>query len=81
MIGRELYPLMTKAGYEMVRVSPRMVYVDSSKPQLGEGFTKKTFTAMIEGVHAAAVTTSGKAGGLRYEPLKADCFKPPKTAT
>ena len=24
------------------------------------------------------VTTSGRAGGLRYEPLKADCFKPPK---
>jgi len=55
MIGRELYPLIIKAGYEMVRVSPRMVYVDSSKPQLVEGFTKKTFTAMIEGVRAAAI--------------------------
>lgn len=55
MIGRELYPLMTKAGYEMVRVSPRMVYVDSSKPQLVEGFTKKTFTAMIEGIREAAI--------------------------
>ncbi|HPS54608.1 MAG TPA: methyltransferase domain-containing protein [Sedimentisphaerales bacterium] len=55
MIGRELYPLMTKAGYENVQVSPRMVYVDSSKPQLVEGFTKKTFTAMIEGVRAAAI--------------------------
>ena len=55
MIGRELYPLIIKAGYEMVRVSPRMVYVDSSKPQLVEGFTKKTFTPMIEGVRAAAI--------------------------
>ena len=55
MIGRELYPLMTKAGYENVQVSPRMVYVDSSKPQLVEGFTKKTFTAMIEGVRSAAI--------------------------
>jgi len=27
-----------------------MVYVDSSKPQLVEGFIKNTFTAMIEGV-------------------------------
>ncbi|MDY7038390.1 MAG: SAM-dependent methyltransferase, partial [Thermodesulfobacteriota bacterium] len=34
---------------------PRMVYVDSSKPQLVEGFTKNTFTAMIEGVRAAAI--------------------------
>ncbi|CAN2040699.1 SAM-dependent methyltransferase [Candidatus Magnetomoraceae bacterium gMMP-15] len=55
MIGRELYPLLTKAAYEMVRVSPRMVYVDSSKPQLVEGFTKKTFIAMIEGVRNVAI--------------------------
>jgi hypothetical protein len=27
-----------------------MVYVDSSKPRLVEGFTKNTFTAMIEGI-------------------------------
>jgi hypothetical protein len=54
-IGRELYPLMIKAGFNSVRVSPRMVYVDSSKPSLVEGFTKNTFTAMIEGVRAAAI--------------------------
>lgn len=54
-IGRELYPLLKRAGYEMVHVSPRMVYIDSSKPQFVEGFTKKTFTAMIEGVRAAAL--------------------------
>ena len=50
LIGRELYPLLEKAGYRNIRVSPRMVYVDRSKPELVEGFTKKTFTAMIEGV-------------------------------
>jgi hypothetical protein len=27
-----------------------MVYVDSSKPNLVEGFIKNTFTAMIEGI-------------------------------
>jgi hypothetical protein len=32
-----------------------MVYVDSSKPELVEGFTKKTFTAMTEGVREAAI--------------------------
>jgi hypothetical protein len=32
-----------------------MVYVDSSRPGLVEGFTKKTFTAMIEGVREAAL--------------------------
>jgi len=55
MIGRELYPLLTTAGFSEVRVSPRMVYVDSSKPELVDGFTKKTFTAMIEGVRDSAL--------------------------
>jgi hypothetical protein len=32
-----------------------MVYVDSSKPALVDGFTLKTFTAMIEGVREAAI--------------------------
>lgn len=54
-IGRELYPLLSAAGFCSVHVSPRMVYVDSSKPQLVEGFTKNTFTAMIEGVRESAI--------------------------
>jgi ubiquinone/menaquinone biosynthesis C-methylase UbiE len=56
MIGRELYPLLNKAGYSSVHVSPRMVYVDASKPELVDGFTRKTFTAMIEGIRSAALT-------------------------
>ena len=55
LIGRELYPILTRAGFGAIQVSPRMVYVDSSKPQLVEGFTKNTFTAMIEGVRDAAL--------------------------
>ncbi len=55
LIGRELYPLLCKAGYRSVRVSPRMVYVDASKPELVDGFTRKTFTAMIEGIRNAAL--------------------------
>ena len=35
LIGRELYPLLASAGFGEVRVSPRMVYVDSSKPSSG----------------------------------------------
>jgi hypothetical protein len=38
-----------------VRVWPRMVYVDASKPHLVDGFTEKTFIAMIEGVRQAAI--------------------------
>ena len=32
-----------------------MVYIDSSKPRLVDGFTKKTFTAMIEGVRESSI--------------------------
>ncbi len=55
LIGRSLYPLLTRAGLSSVEVSPRMVYVDASRPQLVEGFTRKTFTAMVEGVGQRAI--------------------------
>lgn len=55
LIGRRLYPLICSAGFKNVSVSPRMVYVDSSKPEYVEGFTKNTFTAMVEGVGDEAV--------------------------
>jgi SAM-dependent methyltransferase len=55
LIGRELYPRMVEAGLDAVRVSPRTVYVDSSRPDLVDGFTRKTFTAMIEGVRKSAI--------------------------
>jgi ubiquinone/menaquinone biosynthesis C-methylase UbiE len=54
-IGRELYPLFAEAGLNDISVSPRMVYVDASKPHLVEGFIKNTFTAMIEGVGKNAI--------------------------
>ena len=55
LIGRQVYPLMVAAGFAAVRVSPRMVYVDASRPGLVEGFTRRTFTAMIEGVRTSAL--------------------------
>jgi ubiquinone/menaquinone biosynthesis C-methylase UbiE len=54
-IGRELFPLLRNSGFSAVKVSPRMVYVDASRPTLVEGFTKKTFTAMIEGIRETAI--------------------------
>jgi ubiquinone/menaquinone biosynthesis C-methylase UbiE len=50
LIGRRLYPLLTTAGFREVTVAPRIVYVDDSKSEWADGFTKKTFTAMVEGV-------------------------------
>lgn len=54
-IGRELYPLFSSIGLSDISVSPRMVYVDASKPKLVEGFIKNTFIAMIEGVGEQSV--------------------------
>ena len=65
-IGRELYPLLCQARFADVSVSPRMVYVDASRPRLVDGFTRKTFTAMIEGVREAAVR-AGMISAARFD--------------
>ena len=49
LIGRQVYPLLRRAGFKDIRVSPRVVYVDSSRPEWVDGFTRNTFTAMVEG--------------------------------
>jgi SAM-dependent methyltransferase len=56
-IGRRLYPLVRSAGFRDARVSPRQVYVDGSKPSLVEGFTRKTFIAMVAGVRDRAISS------------------------
>ncbi len=55
LIGRQLKPLLDGAGLRDVAVSPRLVYVDSSRPEWVEGFTLNTFTAMVEGVRRPAL--------------------------
>jgi SAM-dependent methyltransferase len=55
LIGRQVFPLLTAAGLADVRVAQRVVYVDASRPRLVDGFTRRTFTAMIEGVRAPAL--------------------------
>lgn len=55
LIGRQVYPLLQKAGLREVKVDPRMVYVDSSKPQLVDGFILKTIIPMVEGVKKQAL--------------------------
>ena len=54
-IGRRLYPMLTAAGFGEVAVSPRMVYADGGNPALQDGFTRKTFSAMVEGVAETAL--------------------------
>ena len=55
LIGRRLYPLLNQAGFLDLSVTPRMVYVDDSRPAWVEGFTRNTFNAMVEGVKLQAL--------------------------
>jgi hypothetical protein len=50
--------ILVKADFTECIVSPKMVYVNNSKPELIESFTKKTFTAMIEGTKEKAIQDS-----------------------
>ena len=59
LIGRRLYPLLRAAGFDDVQVAPCVVYADASRPELVEGFTRNTFTAMVAGV-GEAVLASGR---------------------
>ena len=74
LIGRQLYPLLRGAGFDEVRVSPRFVYADGSRPALVEGFTKKTFTAMIEGVRESALA-AGLADAQGFDRGIADLYR------
>jgi SAM-dependent methyltransferase len=62
LIGRQLQPLLTGAGYRDVVVRPGTVYADQTRPELVDGFTRSTFIAMVEAVGnvalAAGLTTS-----------------------
>jgi hypothetical protein len=64
LIGRQLYPLLAESGFESVSVSPRLVYVDSSRPVLVDAITRRTFTAMVEAVRDDAI-----AAGLFFKAL------------
>ena len=55
LLGRRLQPLLAGAGYGEVRVEPRPVYVDATRPALVEGFTLRTFTAMVESAREDAL--------------------------
>jgi SAM-dependent methyltransferase len=57
LLGRELHPLLTGAGYAGVSVAPRTVYVDGTRPALVTGFIRDTFTAIVEGVRDQALLT------------------------
>jgi hypothetical protein len=51
-----------------------MVYVDASRPAMVDGFTRKTFTAMIEGVKTPAIQ-AGLMSARDFERGIADLYR------
>ncbi|MFF5523100.1 methyltransferase domain-containing protein [Streptomyces coeruleorubidus] len=56
LLGRQLQPLLARAGYGNIVVRPRTVYADQTRPALVDGFTRNTFIAMVESVRDEALT-------------------------
>ncbi|MBT2211933.1 MULTISPECIES: methyltransferase domain-containing protein [Actinomadura] len=71
LIGRRVRPLLDAAGYRDVRVAPRTVYADASRPALVQGFTRATFVAMVRAVRDEAVA-AGLADPLTFDRGVAD---------
>ena len=57
LIGRRLQPLLTEAGIREVSARPCTVYADETLPHLVDGFTRKTFIAMVESVREKSIAT------------------------
>ncbi len=56
LLGRQLQPLLTSSGYSDVVAGPRTVYADSTRPAMVDGFTRRTFVAMVSAVKDDALT-------------------------
>jgi SAM-dependent methyltransferase len=76
-IGRRLFPILRDAGFDAIEVSPRLVYADGSRPRWMEGFTRRTFNAMVAGVRDEAVA----AGLIKPERFDAGLAALARTAT
>ena len=66
LIGRRLFPVVRAAGFRKAVVSPRLVYVDASRPAWVEGFTRSTYIAMVEGVRDRALA-AGLIGRVAWD--------------
>jgi hypothetical protein len=71
LIGRQLQPLLAGAGYGDVVVRPRTVYADQTRPEYVSGFTRNTFTAMVEAVRGEALA-AGLSTAARWDQGIAD---------
>ncbi|ADB29724.1 Methyltransferase type 11 [Kribbella flavida DSM 17836] len=55
LIGRRVQPLLAAAGFRNVATHPRTVYADETVPHLVDGFTRRTFIAMVGSVRERSI--------------------------
>lgn len=54
-IGRKLYPLLKQAGFRDIQISPCVVYMDGSKPELMKSILEETILAAFDAVKEDAL--------------------------
>lgn len=55
LIGRQVYPVLRRAGFRDVQAGPRLVYTDASRPGWVEAFVRRIIIPMVEGVRDGAL--------------------------
>jgi len=55
LIGRRLYSVLARAGFEDVRVEPIRIYCDPSLPHMMNGFVEDTIVGMLQGIEPEVV--------------------------
>ncbi|WP_133513349.1 hypothetical protein [Candidatus Thiosymbion oneisti] len=56
-IGRELYPLLTRAGFISIKVTPLPIYTDSDFLKFAQNFVRSIYVPMIEEIRNLAIET------------------------
>jgi SAM-dependent methyltransferase len=55
LLGRQVQPLLTAAGFRDVEARPLTICADQTRPALVDGFTRHTFIAMMQSVREDAL--------------------------
>lgn len=56
-IGRTLYPLLSRAGFDVSWVEPRYVYADAGKKEMLDGMVNKIIVPMTQTARASALSS------------------------
>jgi ubiquinone/menaquinone biosynthesis C-methylase UbiE len=55
LIGRRMYSVLARAGFETVRVEPIPIYCDPSLPHMMKGFVEDTIVGMLRGIEPEVI--------------------------